>query len=302
MSKIMIITDSNSGITQDEGKKLGIFVIPMPFTINGDEFLEDINITQAKFYEMLRQNADVKTSQPSQAYLEELWTNLLKTNDELLYIPMMSGLSATCENAKEYAKKFDGKVKVVDNLRISVIQKISVLEAIELAKQGKTADEIKAYLEGEKVKFSLYIIMGVLKYLKKGGRISPAAATIGDILKLKPILYTDGGKFEKYAIAMSQKQAKQKVIQKFKLDLQTKFKTEYEQGKMAICVAYTDKREEGLIFKAELEQAFPDIKVVLTNPLSLSVACHIGPGTVAATLSVNNFATDLLNSLDKNTN
>lgn len=302
MSKLMIITDSNSGITQQEGKELGIFVIPMPFTINGEEFLEDISMTQKKFYELLTKNADVKTSQPSQIYLEELWTNLLKTYDEILYIPMMSGLSATCENAKEYAKKFEGKVKVVDNLRISVTQKISVLEAIELAKQGKTAEEIKNYLETTKNKFSIYIIMGVLKYLKKGGRISPAAATIGDMLKLKPILYTDGGKFEKYAIAMSTKQAKTKVIQKLRSDLETKFKDEYAQGKMVLSVAYTDRREEGLLFKAELEQAFPNMKVALVNPLSLSVSCHIGPGAIAATLCVNNYATDLLNGLDKNTN
>ncbi len=296
--KTMILTDSNSGITQAEGKKLGIFVIPMPFTIDGEEYLEDITMTQEKFYELLKKGVDVKTSQPSQVYLEDLWTELLKTNDEILYIPMMSGLSATCENAKEYAKKFNNRVKVVDNLRISVIQKLSVYEAIELAKQGKSADEIKEYLEHVKNQFSLYIIMGVLKYLKKGGRISPAAATIGDLLKLKPILYTTGGKFEKYAITMSQKQAKAKVIQKFKLDLQTKFKREYAEGKMVICVAYTDKREEGLIFKGELEQAFPDIKVVLVDPLSLSVSCHIGPGTVAATLSVNNYATNVLNSLN----
>lgn len=294
----MIVTDSNSGITQEQGKKLGIFVIPMPFTIDGEEFLEDITMTQERFYELLAKNVDVKTSQPSQIYLEELWTNLLKTNDEILYIPMMSGLSATCANAKEYAKKFDNKVKVVDNLRISVIQKLSVLEALQLVKNGKTADEIKEYLEGEKDKFSLYIIMGVLKYLKKGGRISPAAATIGDLLKLKPILYTTGGKFEKYAICMTQKQAKAKVIQKFKTELETKFKEEYKQGKMVLCVAYTNDRNEGLIFKGELEQAFPDIKVVLVDPLSLSVSCHIGPGTIAATLSVNNYATELLKMLD----
>ncbi len=302
MSKIMIITDSNSGITQEEGKKLGIFVIPMPFTIDGEEYLEDISMTQERFYELLKRDADVKTSQPSQTYLEELWTNLLKEYDELVYIPMMSGLSATCANAKEYAKKFNNKVKVVDNIRISVTQKISVLEAIGLKNQGKTADEIKEYLENTKDRFSIYIIMGVLKYLKRGGRISPAAATIGDLLKLKPILYTTGSKFEKLAIAMSTKQAKVKVIQKLKSDLETKFKTEYEQGKMVLSVAYTDKREEGLIFKQEIEQAFPDIKVVLVNPLSLSVSCHIGPGAIAGTLCINNYATDLLNSLDKSIN
>ena len=203
MKKVKIVTDSNSGILQSEAQELGIFVIPMPFTIDGEEFLEEINISQDKFYEYLEKDADVKTSQPSEYYLEELWSNLLTENDEIVYIPMSSGLSASCRNAKKYAEAFDGKVFVVDNKRISVNQKESVFEALELAKQGKSGSKIKEYLENYKMYTSTYIMPGTLKYLKKGGRISPAAAALGSMINAKPILSSKGDNFEKFAIVLS---------------------------------------------------------------------------------------------------
>lgn len=289
MKKVMIVTDSNSGITQKEGKEMGIFVIPMPFTINDEEYLEDINITQEKFFELLAQDAEVKTSQPSQMYLEELWEELLKTNDELVYIPMSSGLSGTCENAKVYAEKFDGKVQVVDNLRISISQKMSVWEAMKMVELGMSAKEIKEQLERTKSKASIYIIMGVLKYLKKGGRISPTAAALGDMLKLKPILYSRGLSFEKFAITMSFAQAKKKILQKFRSELETEFREEYSQGKMYFGIAHTQIEDEALKFKEEIEKEFPNMKVVMVDPLSLSVSCHIGPCSLGVGIFVNNF-------------
>ena len=289
MKKVKIITDSNSGILQSEAEKLGIYVIPMPFTINNEEYLEEISITQEEFYKHLENDADVKTSQPSQYYLENLWNDLLKEYDELVYIPMCSGLSATCFNANRYAENFEGKVQVVDNLRISVTQKESVMEAIELAKQGKNAIEIKKYLEETKGKASIYITLGTLKYLKKGGRINPAIATIGAMLKVKPILYTRGDKFNKFAMTMSLNQAKRKMIDKIKEELETEFKEEYAKGKMYISVAHTQNEEEALKFKEEILKSIPNIKVNFVDPLSLSVSCHIGPGALAIAMAVNNY-------------
>ena len=289
MDKLLIITDSNSGILQSEAKELGIIVIPMPFTINDEEFFEEISISQEEFYKHLQNDVDVKTSQPSQIYLEELWTESLKEYEEIIYIPMSSGLSATCENAKNFAKNFDGKVQVVDNLRISLSQKESVFEAIAMKKLGKNAKEIKNYLEGTKEKASIYITMGVLKYLKKGGRISPAAAALGSALKIKPILSSRGGKFEKFSVVLSLNQAKAKMISKIKQELENEFKEEYEQGKICISVAHTQNEEEALKFKEEILEKIPNITFRFIDPLSLSVSCHIGPGALAICACVNNY-------------
>ena len=288
MSKLKIITDSNSGILQSEAKELGILVLPMPFTINGEEYLEEISISQADFYKHLEHDADVKTSQPSQYTLEELWDNTLKDYDEILYIPMSSGLSKSCENAKNYAEKYEGKVQVVDNMRISVTQKESVMEAIELAKKGKSAKVIKEYLEETKDKSSIYIMTGTLKYLKKGGRISTAAATLGAMLNVKPVLSSRGDKFEKFALVLSPAQAKKKIIQKIKSELDTEFAKEYKQGKMMISVAHTQNEAEALKFKEQIIKEIPNIQFRFCDPLSLSVSCHIGPGALATAISINN--------------
>lgn len=290
MNKLKIVTDSNSGISQKEGEELGIFVIPMPFTINDEEFLEEISISQKEFYKFLEKDADVKTSQPSQFYLEELWNDLLQENEEIVYIPMSSGLSGTTENAKRYAESFGGKVTVVDNKRISITQKESVYEAVEMAKQGKTANEIKEYLESTAHKNSIYIMMGVLKYLKKGGRISAAAAALGSMLNVKPILCSRGDKFEKFALVLSATQGKRKMIAKIKSELETEFNEEYNSGKMVVYVAHTQNEEEANKFKEEIKKELPLLKFRSVDPLSLSVSCHIGPGSLAIAMAVNNFA------------
>ncbi len=286
MNKTIIVTDSNSGITQEEGKKLGIYVIPMPFTINSEEYLEEVSITQEKFFEFLEKGADVKTSQPSEYYLEDLWNKLLKDYENVVYIPMTSGLSSICENAKQYAKKYNGKVLVVDNLRISAPQKISVYEAVQMVKKGKSAAEIKEYLEERKDKYSIYITLKTLKYLRRGGRITPTVAALGDMLKLKPILYSRGLRFDKFAIARTFKQAKKKMIDKIKKDLETEFKEEYQQGKIAMLIAYSKIKDEALQFKEEIEKEFPNMKVLYVDPLSLSIACHTGAGTLGIGICV----------------
>ena len=286
MKSIKIVTDSNSGITREEGEALGVFVVPMPFTIDGKEYFEEISITQDKFFELLERGADVTTSQPAQAYLESVWSETLKSYESIIYIPMSSGLSATCENAKEYAKKFGGRVFVADNLRISVPQKISVYEAANMVKDGKPVEEILAHLENTRLKYSIYLTVSVLKYLKKGGRITPATATLGEMFHLKPILTSRGGNFDKFAVALSWGQAKKKMIQQIKKELASEFKNEYGQGKVALLIAYSKIRGEAEKFKKEIEAEFPDMKVLYIDPLSLSVACHTGAGALGIGICV----------------
>lgn len=290
MDKVRIITDSNSGITQEEGKKLGIFVIPMPIMINEQEYEDEVSLSQDQFYQMLKDDPTVSTSCPSPGYLTNLWDEQLKEAESIVYIPMSSGLSSTCDNAKRLAADYDGKVQVVDNQRISVTQKMSVFEAVSLAKDGKSAIEIRQYLEASKDKASIYICVDTLKYLKKGGRISATAAALGTMLRIKPILSSRGGRFEKTAVAMSMGQAKKRMIQQIKNELATEFKAEHEQGKMVLYVAHTYNEAEALKFKEEVEKEF-NMTVKFVDPLSLSVSCHIGPGALALAMCVNNFST-----------
>ena len=283
MNKIRIVTDSNSGIKQEEAKKLGVFVVPMPFLINGEEYYEDINLTQEQFYVHLRGDASVSTSQPSIASVTELWDELLKEDCEIVHIPMSSGLSETCHTAQSLAKEYNGKVHVVDNQRISVTQKQSVLDALKLAENGISASQIKEILEQTKRDSSIYIALDTLKYLKKGGRLTPAAALIGSILRIKPVLQIQGEKLDAFKKVLSLKQAKQEMIGAIKHDLSTRFAQFRANGEMTLSVAHTDNFAEADTFRKELEQLFPDVPVLFVDPLSLSVSCHIGPGALAVT-------------------
>lgn len=283
MANIKIVTDSNSGITQAEAKELGIFVVPMPFLIDGEEYFEDINLTQEQFYEHLQGEATVSTSQPAALSVTELWDELLKDGSDIVHIPMSSGLSETCHTAQNLAKEYGGRVQVVDNQRISVTQKQSVLDAMKLAKEGKSAAEIKEYLEKTKFDSSIYISLDTLKYLKKGGRLTPAAALIGTILKIKPVLQIQGEKLDAFKKVHSLKQAKAEMVAAIRNDLLTRFKSYLDAGEMTISVAHTNNYQEAQTFKAELEATFPNIPVTYVDPLSLSVSCHIGPGALAVT-------------------
>lgn len=283
MTNIKVVTDSNSGITQAQAKELGIFVLPMPFLIDGEEYFEDINLTQQAFYEHLHGEAAVSTSQPSALNVTELWDELLSDGSDIVHIPMSSGLSETCHAAQNLAKNYGGRVQVVDNQRISVTLKQSALDALTLAKQGKSAEEIKAILEGMRHDSSIYIALDTLKYLKKGGRLTPAAALIGTILKIKPVLQIQGGKLDAFKKVHSLKQAKQEMIAAVRRDLSTRFKPYLEAGEMTLSIAHTDNAAEAEIFRTELEATFPEIPVSFVDPLSLSVSCHIGPGALAVT-------------------
>mgnify|MGYP001625291200 FL=1 len=280
--KTAIVTDSNSGITQALSAELGIYTIPMPFLINGEQFHEDINLTQEQFYEKLKDDkAQISTSQPSAYDVGELWKKLLGEYDDIVCIPMSSGLSETCHTLTHLAEtEFAGKVYVVDNRRISITQKSSVLDAIELSKQGKSAKEIAEILTETAMQASIYIMVDTLKYLKKGGRLTPAVAMIGTLLKIKPVLQIQGAKLDQFAKPRNFVKAKQIMLDAIKSDLGNRFADLVKEGKMKISVAYTDKDDEAKIFRQEAEEAL-GMPVEFVDPLSLSVSCHIGPGALA---------------------
>ncbi|WP_034452571.1 DegV family protein [Butyrivibrio sp. AE2032] len=284
MSKIAIITDSNSGITQKQGEELGIFVVPMPFMINGQDFFEDINLTQAEFYEKLAEDADVSTSQPSPDSLMTMWDKVLKEYDQIIYIPMSSGLSGSCQSAHMIAsEEYEGKVFVVDNQRISVTQRQSALDAKEMADAGLSAQEIVDKLMENKMESSIYIMLDTLHYLKKGGRITPAAAALGTLLRLKPVLQIQGEKLDAFAKARTTAQGKSIMINAIKADIENRFGG-MEAGDFWIAGAYTNNLDAALEWKKEVEEAFPGHEMHL-DPLSLSVGCHIGPGSLAVTIT-----------------
>lgn len=278
MSRVAIVTDSNSGITQSEGKKFGIYVIPMPFFINEELFLEDITLSQEEFYKYLEKDADIHTSQPAAGEVMELWDRLLEDYDEIVHIPMSSGLSGTCETAAALSQEYDGRVHVVDNKRISVTMRQSALEAKKMAENGMTAAQIKEILEREGLESSIYIAVDTMKYLKKGGRVTPAAAAIATALNIKPVLQIQGGKLDTYAKVRGKKQAKRKMLEAVQYDLDHRFRGQ----KTYIRGAYTCSEEEAQEWKREMEEAFPDHEIYM-NRLSLSVSCHIGAGSVAIT-------------------
>jgi len=279
-----VVTDSNSGITQKQARVLGISVLPMPFNIGNETFLEDINLTQAEFYERLAKGDNISTSQPSVESIINLWSELLKTNDEIVHIPMSSGLSGSCNTAMMLAQDFDGKVEVVNNQRISVTQRQSALDAQELINAGKTAKEIKRILEKEKFASSIYITLDTLKYIKKGGRITPAAAALGTLLKIKPVLQIQGGKLDAFAKARTIKQAKAIMIEAMGKELRERIGKSEKAEKAHLSIAHTLNRELAYELKGELLVLYPNHDIYVDN-LSLSVACHIGAGSIAVACS-----------------
>lgn len=282
--KVAVVTDSNSGITQSKAKELGISVIPMPFMINEETFEEDINLTQEQFYEKLVEGAEISTSQPSPETVMNLWSELLKTYDEIVHIPMSSALSSSCQTAMMLAEDFDGRVFVVDNQRISVTQYQSALDAMELARVGLSGAQIKEILEREARESSIYIMVDTLKYLKKGGRITPAAAALGTLLRIKPVLQIQGGKLDSFSKARTVKQAKTTMLSAIAKDLEERF-DDPKAEKCWMEVAYTCEKEIAEEFQQEIRQQFPQVQKIHMDPLSLSVACHIGPGALAVAIT-----------------
>lgn len=285
MSKVAVMTDSNSGITQNEAKEMGITVLPMPFIIDGETCYEDISLTQEQFYEKLAQNVDVSTSQPSVEDVLKYWDKALEDADELVYIPMSSGLSGSCSTAQMLSRDYGGRVQVVDNQRISVTQRQSAMDAMELAGRGMNAVQIRDLLEQEKMQSSIYIMLDTLSYLKKGGRITPAAAALGTALRLKPVLQIQGEKLDAFTIARTKKQGVTKMINAMETDIKERFGGLDNIDNIHIEVAHTANEEAAREFVEELRKHFGVKEEIICDPLSLSVSCHIGPGALAIACS-----------------
>ena len=282
MAKIAIVTDSNSGITQRQAAELGISVVPMPFDIDGKTYYEDISLTQEEFYIKLNGNADISTTQPSPENVMDMWRKLLEDHESVIYIPMSSGLSGSCQTAMVFSMEdeFDGKVFVIDNQRISVTQRQAVLDAKLMADEGIAVEEIVKYLMDTKMESSIYIMVDTLKYLKKGGTVTPAAAALGTILKLKPVLQIQGEKLDAFAKARTLTQAKNIMINAVKADVEKRFGGNVNNVHLEI--AHTHNLQEALNFKEEVAAAFPEYQgQIYVDHLSLSVSCHIGPGSLA---------------------
>lgn len=283
---VAIVTDSNSGITQSMAEEMGISVLPMPFTIDGETYYEDINLSQEQFYEKLAEpGVDIHTSQPLPGDVLSLWDKLLEENDELVFIPMSSGLSGACESATVFAGEYDGRVQVVNNQRISVTQYLSILDALQMAKDGHDAVYIKRRLEETKFDSNIFITVDTMKYLKKGGRVTPAAAAFAELLGIKPVLRIYGEKLDAFAKARGMKNAKQVMIKAISDDLEKNYGgIDPEKPNAWIGMAYTHNLPEAEEFRKEVEEAFPNYHIDM-YPLSLSISCHIGPGALAVTCS-----------------
>ena len=277
--KIAVVTDSNSGITQKQAQEMGLYVLPMPFMINNETYFEDITLSQAEFYERLASGADVVTSQPSPDSVMKLWDELLQTYDEIVHIPMSSGLSGSCQSALMLAADYEGRVQVVNNQRISVTQRQSALDAMELADKGMDAAQIKQFLEDDKFNSSIYIMLDTLYYLKKGGRITPAAAALGTILRLKPVLQIQGDKLDAFAKARTVSQGKSIMINAVRNDMEKRFGG-VNKDNIWLQIAYTYDLDAAKQLRDEVAAQFPGFAIHM-DPLSLSIACHIGPGSLA---------------------
>ena len=281
-NNVLVMTDSNSGITLAEGKEMGVCVIPMPFYIDGELYYEEIDLSQEQFYEKLMNDVDISTSTPAAEDLIKAWEEGLKDYEEIVYIPMSSGLSSSCEMASLLAQDYDGRVQVVNNQRISVTQRRSVENALSLADAGLKAERIREILVQTKFDSSIYIMVDTLKYLKKGGRLTPAVAAIGTLLKLKPVLQIQGEKLDTFSKARTVKQAKTEMINAVVKDAKERFDDPTGDG-CTFDMAYTYDLKAAEAFRGEVLAAHPNFEGLIMNPLSLSVSCHIGPGALAIT-------------------
>lgn len=281
MKNIAVMTDSNSGITPDEAKEWGITVLPMPFLIEGKTYYENITLTQEEFYQKLAEGIDVSTSQPSPEDVTTAWDQILESADSIVHIPMSSGLSGSCQTALMLAQDYDGRVQVVNNQRISVTQKQSVRDALQLADEGKSAEEIKNKLEEVKMESSIYIMLDTLKYLKKGGRITPAAAALGSALRLKPVLQIQGEKLDAYAIAKTSKKGISKMLAAMEEDARQRFGG---IENIHLEVAHSNNEAAAIEFAQTVREKF-GVEDIMIDALSLSISCHIGSGSLAIACS-----------------
>ena len=276
MQKIGIITDTNSGMTAEEARACGVALMPMPFTVDGASHIEDVTMRYDAFFEHLRVGAVVATSQPAPDALLKCWREALETFDEVIYIPMSSALSSSCQSAKLFAEDYDGRVLVADNRRISISQKQSVYDALKWRDEGLDADQILQRLLDTAMEASIYLTVDDLKYLKRGGRITPSVAAIGTVLNIKPVLQIQGGKLDTYKKVRGLRAAQHTMLEAIRKDLDTRF----AGTEMILRTAYTGDADVGRLWNAEVQMKFPEFKVT-GDPLPISIACHVGPGVIA---------------------
>ena len=276
MPRVAVMTDSNSGITQLDGKNMGVGVMPMPFTIDGKIYYEDVSLSREEFFQMMADDKNILSSQPAPADLLEMWDKALEKNDQIVYIPMSSGLSGSCQNARMLANDYHGKVYVVNNQRISVTQKRSVQDALQMAANGMDAARIREVLERERFDSSIYIMLDTLKYLKKGGRITPAAAAIGTLMRIKPVLQIKGERLDAFSKARTLNQGKTTMINAIRHDIENL----YGENNIWMYAVHAQVPDEFAVFRKEVRDAFPGYEVE-DDRLSLSICCHIGPGALA---------------------
>lgn len=281
IKKIAVTTDTNSGLLPLKYDNQGLFVLPMPFIIDGEVMLESVTLSRENFYENLRADKNISTSQPSVTEVTEFWDKLLKEYDQIVHIPTSSLLSNACSTAQSLAKDYENKVFVVDNLRIAEPLAQSAFDAVRLRDSGKSAQEIKEYLEKTASDYELFVSLDSMKHLKKGGRISPAVATIGSMLKLRPVLKLASGKLEKFAIPRTMQKASELIKTAIAEDLKGKYKEYADKGEMRICLVYGEDKTATDELKVELEKLFPSVPVLDSAPMSLSIACHVGPNVLA---------------------
>jgi DegV family protein with EDD domain len=284
MSKIAVVTDSNSGLSMAQAAELGVYIVPTPFMIDGETYFQEISLSREEFYKKLATGANISTSQPSPESVMSKWDELLKDYDEIVHIPISSGLSTACDTAILLSQDYDGRVQVVNNQRVSVTQRQSVIDAVEMAKLGKSAAEIKEIMEEDKFNSSIYIMLDTLYYLKKGGRITPAAAALGTLLRLKPVLQIQGDKLDAFAKARTVNQAKTIMINAVKSDIEKRFGGISKDNPIDLSIAHTENEDAAKVLKEELQSVFPYYPIYIDH-LSLSVSCHIGPGSLAIACS-----------------
>lgn len=284
MNKVAIVADSNSGITQEAAKEMGVYVVPMPIIVDEKEFLEGVSISKAEFFEAQISGADIKTSQPSLADVGKMWDSLLEEYETVVYIPMTKSLSGSYSTALMLSENYDGRVKVVDNQRISVTQKVSVRIAKQMADDMKTAEEIQEYLEKTALEASIYLTVDTLLYLKKGGRITKTAAAIGEVLNIRPVLQIQGEMIDAYKKVRGRNKAKQEIISAIKYDLEHRFAEIKEKKEAYICIAHADIEEEAYEWKKVIEQELPGYRIEV-DALSLNICTHVGKGTIGMAIA-----------------
>lgn len=282
MPRIAVVTDSNSGISAEEGKRLGIEILPMPVHIDGEVYYEGVNLSREEFYRRQAEDAEIVTSQPAPADVMGLWDRVLKDHDALVYIPMTAGLSNSCATAQMLAGEYGGRVQVADNRRISVPQRCSVMNALELVRAGLSAREVRETLERQKDDSSIYITVDTLKYLRRGGRVSGVEAMAGTMLNIKPVMEIRGEKLNAVAKVRGMKAARRLMLERIRADLEGRLKPLRDSGRLALSLAYSQVPDETLeSWREEILAAFPDDRFVEGDPLTLSIACHTGPGALA---------------------